>query len=274
MSPAPGASRWVAALHPRPSFLILGAQKAGTTSLHEYLCAHPQVLPARAKEVHYFDNQYGRGENWYLRQFPSRAGLLRRRLRSGGRVISGEATPMYLFHPLAPARIARFMPAARLIVLLRDPVERAYSHYQHNVREGWETLSFEEALAREEERTGPALEALQRNPESLDTRLHAFSYCARGRYLEQLQRYETLFPRERLLVLCSEEFFAAPLASYQVVLDFLGLAPIHPSVGAANQGGYGGVAPEARAAMSRLREAFAAHNERLFAHLGRRLPWR
>ncbi len=103
-----------------PDFIILGAQRAGTSSLYYYLSQHPQILPAVRKELHFFDDHYRRGLGWYRSQFPTR----------GARgTITGEATPYYLSHPHAPARIQRLLPQARLIVLLRNPVERAISHY-------------------------------------------------------------------------------------------------------------------------------------------------
>ena len=257
-------------LHRKPDFLIIGAQKAGTTSLHEHLCAHPRVAGAPEKEVHYFDNQHARGAQWYLSRFPSRARLFLRGLRAGGRVACGESTPMYLFHPLAPQRIAELLPDARLIVLLRDPVQRAYSHYRHNRREGWEPLPFEEAIAREPERLQPALDSLRADPDRLDTRLHAFSYLARGRYLEQLLRYEALFPRERILILSSEEYFSDPQRVYAETLRFLGLPPFALPAPALNRGDGADLAPATR---ERLREYFRPHNEALFAHLGRRFAW-
>lgn len=273
MNAGPRPSALISALYPGPAFLVLGTQKGGTTSLHEHLCRHPQVRAAREKEVHYFDHQYHRGPDWYLRRFPSLPARLLGRLRSGDWPVSGDATPMYLFHPLAAGRIARLLPRTRLIVLLRDPVQRAYSHYQHNLREGWETLPFEEALACEDERIAPSLAALHETSAPPDTRLAAYSYRARGRYLEQLQRYEAVFPREQLLVLCSEEFFANPQATYRAALEFLGLTPFTPRLEPANQGNYGPASPAAQAAMAGLRRYFAPHNEALFRHIGYRMPW-
>ncbi|HEX9782521.1 MAG TPA: hypothetical protein VGA56_07280, partial [Opitutaceae bacterium] len=103
-----------------PDFIILGAQKAGTTSLYAYLLEHPQVLPARKKEVHYFDLRYERGERWYRSHFPSQRAMQARGRSLGNRVITGEATPYYLFYPRAPERVASVVPNAKFIVLLRD----------------------------------------------------------------------------------------------------------------------------------------------------------
>ena len=125
-------------------FLLLGAARCGTTSLFRYLQQHPHILPSRNKELHFFDIQFESGMTWYGQQFfPS---TLR-----GERYIVGEATPYYLFHPLAPARVRTALPNVRLIVTLREPAERAVSHYAHNVYHGNETLPLAEALACEDE---------------------------------------------------------------------------------------------------------------------------
>jgi len=111
----------------------VGAQKAGTSSLYSYMVQHPQVLPAARKEIHYFDRHYDKGLRWYRRHFPLRARLSSERL-------SGEASPYYLFHPHAPRRIAETLPDARILMLLRNPANRAISHYFHEARVGREKL--------------------------------------------------------------------------------------------------------------------------------------
>ena len=113
-------------LRPLPDFLILGAQKAGTTSLHRYLEQHHAVLPPSTKEVHYFDVQWWRGEKWYRSNFPTARHRRARRLPDGRPAISGESSPYYLAHPLVPARVKQTIPAVPMIVILRDPIERAY----------------------------------------------------------------------------------------------------------------------------------------------------
>jgi Sulfotransferase domain len=125
-----------------PGFLIIGAQKAGTTALYAYLRWHPAVLGPSWKEVSFFDRHYSRGEAWYRGQFPNALRLQLVERRSGARPIVGEASPSYLFHPLAPERVAALLPGARLVALVRNPVERAFSHYQHEVALGREPLSF------------------------------------------------------------------------------------------------------------------------------------
>src|SRR6187200_1451927 len=142
---------------PLPDFLVIGAQKAGTTALYAYLRWHPGITGPSWKEVSFFDRHWWRGEAWYRGQFP---------LRAGGRLV-GEASPSYLFHPLAPERARSLVPDAKLIALVRNPVDRAYSQYQHAVALGREPLSFEDALAAEDERLVGEVERLLADPPAL-----------------------------------------------------------------------------------------------------------
>ena len=204
----------------RPHFLILGCQKGGTTTLYDLLCRHPRVEAALEKEVQFFSFRYGEGWAWYRQQLPHRRSLIGR-LRDRPRC--GEASPYYLFYPLAAERIARHAPKARLIVLLRDPVDRALSQYFHSVRLGLEHLPLMAALAAEPERLQGADEALARGERHRSHQEH--SYLQRSRYGHQLQRYVQHFPKQQLLVLSSEAFFADPTGTTQQVWRFLGLEP-------------------------------------------------
>lgn len=201
---------------PLPAFVGVGAQKAGTTSLHAWLRQHPQIFLPALKEVHYFDLQHGKGPRWYRRHFAAAA--------PGQRC--GEITPYYLLHPLAPERIAALLPEARLIVLLRDPVERTLSQLRHSIRLGLEPLDPAAALNAEEDRLRDALTCLRAG------RRHAAhqhqGYVLRSRYEEQLTRYETLFGRTQLLLLRSEDLFAHPEQIWPRVLAFLDVNPDVP----------------------------------------------
>ena len=198
-----------------PRFVILGAQRGGTRSLYEDLTRHPLVQPARTDEVHFFSLFFDRGLRWYQSQFPP--------LAPGQ--ITGEASPYYLFHPLAAKRLHAMLPEAKLIVLLRNPVDRAYSHFQHEVRQGTEPLSFEAAIAAEPERlAGEEARILEDDTYISFTHQH-YSYLGRGRYVEQLRRWLSLFPREQLLILQSEAYFRDPGAIVQQVTEFIGLEP-------------------------------------------------
>jgi hypothetical protein len=200
-----------------PDFLIIGAQKAGTTSLYDYLVEHPDVLPAAAKEVHYFDLRYAKGLNWYRGHFPPRA-------MKGDR-LTGEASPYYLYHPLAPARTRELLPDAKLVVLLRDPVDRAYSQHNHETVLGNETLPFWEAIQAEESRLAGEEERILAEPGYMSYAHGHHAYLARGRYAPQIERWLAHFDRAQFLFLRAEDLFQDPAAVYARTLEFLGLPP-------------------------------------------------
>ena len=258
-----------------PDFLILGAMKAGTTSLYRYLAAHPDFARRRRKEeVHFFDKRWARGAAWYASFFPSRVDRWLAALR-GRRVFSGETSPYYLFHPRVPARVEAVLPRARLVALLRDPVARAWSHHQHNVRKGYEALGFEDALAREPERLRGEDERLLADASRFSLAHRRFSYFARGIYADQIERWLGV-GRDRLLVLRSEDFFADPAAAVSRVTDFLGLPARDPASYVReftphNPGRYAALDATTEA---RLRDAYAPHNERLAALLGPEFAWK
>jgi hypothetical protein len=252
--------RATADLRPLPDFLILGAQKAGTTALYAYLRWHPQITGPSFKEVSFFDRHYANGERWYRAHLPIRR-----------RGIVGEASPSYLFHPLAPQRVAAMLPRARLVALLRNPVERAFSHYQHEVALGREQLSFEDAVAREDERMEGELERMLADPRYFSHAWWNYTYVARGLYAEQLERWFAAFPREQLLVLLTDDLAADTAGAYREVLQFLGVDPhgleSYPRI---FERDYGEMSPDTRA---RLEAKFAEPNRRLAELLGRDLPW-
>lgn len=249
-----------------PAVLLIGAQKSGTTSLFNYLVQHPDVLAPLGKEIHYFDLHYARGLRWYRGRFPYRA-----RLRGGALTL--DASPYYLVHPLAPERAARLLPGVKLVALLRNPIDRALSHYQHEVRGGRESLSFADAIEQEPQRLAGEEERVRRDPAYYSYNHHRYSYLRRGLYLEQLQRWVEQFPRPQLLVLQSERLFAEPEAVTRVVQEFLGLRPhrlkrYRPFF----QGNYErAISPELRA---RLAAYFEPHNRRLYQWLGEEFDWR
>jgi hypothetical protein len=253
-----------------PDFLIIGAQKAGTTSLYQYLVRHPDIESATVKEVHFFDLKYGKGLAWYSRFFPSE-GRRQARLAQTKELVTGEATPYYLFHPHVPERVARSLPGIKLIVLLRNPIDRAYSHYHHAVRHGFESLDFEQAIASETDRLAPEIERL-----TTDDSYHSFvhqrnSYLARGRYIEQLERWAAYFSREAMLILEAEAFFADPGAGVSSVHAFLKVRPwALQNAEAYHVGAYPALNPGTRA---RLRAHFAPFNERLYEFLAADLGW-
>jgi hypothetical protein len=259
--------RITAPLRGLPSALIIGAQRSGTTSLFNYLVQHPDVLAPLGKEIHYFDLQYARGVKWYRGCFP-----YCRQLRGG--LMTLDATPYYLPHPLAPQRAAQLLPQAKLIALLRNPVERALSHYQHEFRGKRESLSFAEAIDKEAERLAGEEERLQSDPHYYSFNHHRYTYTRRGLYLEQLRRWARHFPRSQLLVLQSEWMFRDPAAAMAAAHRFLGLRPhrlerYKPST--FYEAKYERAMPEELRA--RLAAYFAPHNADLFRWLGEEFDW-
>jgi len=262
--------RATSSARPLPDFLILGAQKAGTTALYAYVREHPAIAGPPWKEVSFFDRHYARGAAWYRGNFPNRLYLRRMQARAGATPLVGEASPSYLFHPSAPERVARLVPEARLVALVRNPIDRALSHYHHEVALGRESLSFEDALAAEDERMQGELERM-RDPRYFSHAWWNYTYAARGLYAEQLDRWLERFPRERLLILPSEDLLEQPRETYARVLDFLG-APAHELVS------YPQIFKREYAQMEsrtreELRERFAEPNRRLYKLLGRDLGW-
>lgn len=256
-------------LRAMPGLLILGAMKAGTSSLYHYLSQHPQIVGSLKKEVGYFDggphadvDNFARGDLWYRSHFPLAARLGRDR-------VTLEATPRYLYCPAAPSRIAQRLPGVRLVALLRDPAERAISHYFHERRKGREPLPMMDAFLAEEARLAPATRAR----EYQDFAFVHYSYKARGRYREQLDRYHACFPAEQLLVLSAEELFEDPASTLRRVFEHVGVDPgvRIPDLSARNvAANRSDVPPEVEA---HLRDHFAPHNAALYELLGRDLGW-
>jgi hypothetical protein len=182
----------------RPNFLVIGAQRAGTTLLHRLLASHPDVyVPFQRKEVHYFDWYFERGDAWYAGYFPTECASRRY-------VAVGEVTPDYLAHAQAPRRIHDTLPGCRLIAILRDPVDRAFSWYQYNRRNSAEQRPFERFV---------------------DEDATAVEY---GLYHKHLSRYWELVPEHAIKVLIYEDLIADPLRESQALESFLGLSRPFP----------------------------------------------
>ena len=250
-----------ARFRPLPAFVIVGAQRCGTTSLYNYLAAHPAVAPPIAKELQYFSDNFAKGERWYRSHFPARRDA-----------VAFEATPYYLFHPLAAERAASVIPDARIVAVVRNPVDRAFSHYRHSAERGHEALSFPDALEAEPERLAGEAERIVADPGYRSEAHRVFSYASRGRYAEQLERWISRYGADRVLVVRSEDLYADPASVYADVIRFLGL----PSGGSpsfrvhAAAPRHGDMPIEVRA---RLVDEFRPHNARLESLLGRPMSW-
>jgi hypothetical protein len=254
-----------------PDFLIIGAQRCGTSALYSYLTQHPCVAPAAIKEIHYFDTNHHRGLRWYKTHFPSALHRAFAKAVLDRDLLTGESSPYYLFHPLAAARVRQTLPDVKLIVVLRNPIDRAFSHYHHAPSSAGETLPFEEAIAREPARLAGERERMLRDPAYQSAAHQHFSYLTRGVYADQLVAWFELFPRERFLVLQFEDVFRGPAAAYQRLVAFLGLPPWQPpAFPRVNATSYTQMDPALR---QRLGGFFAPHNRRLYELLGVQWDW-
>ena len=233
------------------------------------------MAPSLRKEIEYFSIDHARGERWYRAHFPLE--LRRRVARWRGRPwLTFEATPDYLFDPRVAERVRRQLPAAKLIVILRDPVSRAVSHYHHNVRHGLEPLDLAAALHAEDERLDGAYQEVLDHPDSRALALRRYAYVGRGRYAEQLERWRALFPAEQMMIVSSADLFDATGDTFGRILDFLGLPRWQPeefrnySYRNPFEGDYPDPSPEVTAFLD---ERFAEPNRVLVDLLGDEFRW-
>ena len=258
-------SRLSSPLRVLPDFIIVGTQKGGTSSLYAYLVSHPQILRSSHKEVHFFDKKFSKGIDWYRSNFP-----LFFKLREG--VITGEASPYYMYHPQAAKRIASVVPNCKLIFLLRNPVNRAISHFWHEIRLGVEDLPIQVAFDKENERLEEEKEKLLLNGNYYSYAHQHFSYLDRGKYVNQIKTYLKYFPENQILILKSEDFFRDPQNVFNKVIDFLGVdSHLISNMKPRNVGTYRDKVDENL--KEELRQYFQPWNEKLYKLLNTDLKW-
>lgn len=262
-----------APLRMSPSFVLAGGQRCGTTSLFRALLDHPAIMgPVHHKGVNYFDINYAEGRDWYQGHYPLRSRAALRSRRAGEDAVTFDASGYYMYHPHAPGRLADDLPAAKVLVMLRDPIERAYSAHKHELARGFESEPFMRALELEDERVEPELEKMLADPtyNSFSHRHH--SYRRRGFYAEQIERLHRSVGADRVLVIESEAFFAEPADEFRRVTDFLGLQPHRPASFEQWNARPGTPMPED--AREFLASAFERHDAALEALLGPPPGWR
>lgn len=265
------------AARPGPDFLIIGTKRGGTTSLFNYLLQHPGILglyPQNRgkKSTDYFFKELHRGDAWYRSHFHSTTYRSIARRRLGYEPVGGEASPYYMWDPRIAPLVATTAPRVKAIALLRDPVERAYSHYQERVQNGVEPLSFLDALAAEEERTAGELDKMLADPGYYSAAHDFYTYRARGLYLPQLQQWAEALGRDQLLVLRSEDMYADANRVYGEVSRFLGL----PEVELVRRGPFNARHKQSdmpESARADLSAFYAPHQAALEEWVGRPLGW-
>ncbi|HET7579910.1 MAG TPA: sulfotransferase domain-containing protein [Bacillales bacterium] len=245
-----------------PDFLIMGAMKSGTTSLYKYLCQHPDVIPAKEKELQFFSKKFNKGLPWYKSQFP----LLS---NSDQSKITGEGDPYYMFHPHGPRRIYETLPHVKLMVLLRNPTDRAFSHYNYIRRRV--KMPFDKALQAELKHIEKEKQKMLEDEHYISAFYRDYSFLSRGKYIEQLEAMEKYFDRNQILVLISEELFEDPQKVMSRVFPFLNIPgykidrfPVF------NNRNY---KPMKEATRTFLKDYFQPYNQRLYRYLGKDLSW-
>lgn len=249
-----------------PQFLVIGAMRSGTTSLFSYLVQHPQILGSFWKETHYFDGNYWRGERWYHSCFP-----YKNKLKEG--TIVGEATPYYLFHPHGAKRIHALLPNAKLIVVLRNPTDRAISHYYFSVAAKRETLPIMDALRLEEKRIQPELEKMQQDESYFSEDTIWFSYKQRGLYNDQLEKYWEIFDRKQLLIVNNEDLLHERRSTLKAVFEFLGIDPSIEIKDLARRDVTDYPEDIPFSVYQYLNDYFAPYNQQLFENINQNYGW-
>lgn len=257
-----GAVRRLRKTQPRrcslPDFIIVGAMKAGTP------CQHPQIIGTTRKEVRFFDQNYQNGETWYRSFFPHEVEKTIQHIQGQGRILTGEASPSYIFYPRAVSRMCRLLSEVKIIILLRDPVKRAFSHYQHNVRKGREPLSFEAALEAEDQR-------IQADPTYVSYEYLHYSYRRKGYYIDQSLELEEWISRENICVVTSDDFFGNERETVDRILRFLDLDSFSlRNTTSVNRAHY---TRQKTPTHNDLKELFRPHNEKLYKMVGRDFGW-
>ncbi len=243
-----------------PNFLVIGVKKGGTTSIYNYLTQHPQILPAIKKEIDFWSFYFHRGLDWYRAHFPLIPEL--------EKFLTGEASPSYFDSPDTPARLFHFFPKIKLILLLRNPVDRAISNYYHEVRSKAESMSIEEIINSRLEKLIKISFSLVKEKDSWN---YQGDYIASSVYVNWLKKWLTIFPREQLLILKSEDFYSDPETIMKQIFNFLGLPdyqiPDYPKL---NAGSYSSINESIR---QKLSDYFQLHNQRLEEYLGMKFNW-
>lgn len=260
-------------LHVLPDFFILGVEKGGTTSLYLYLIQHPSFHSAVTKEINYFNTYYNRGLDWYRVNFVFKWQKYFMKYFDKRDFITGEASVRYFEHPHTPERIKKMNPNSKFIILLRNPVDRAYSQYNMEVRGKYEQLSFEDAIKQEKDRIQGEFEKMQKDNNYYSEKYFHYAYLDRSIYVDKLKRWMKIFPKEQFLIIQSEDFLKNTSEVFNRTLKFLNLPQwklkeykqfnkSHPKEIQ--------IEPNFR---KQLVDFFKPHNEELFQFLGVNYHW-
>ena len=247
-----------------PNFLCIGAPKSGTTSLYDVLKQHKDVFLPKFKEPHFFDSNksWNKGVAWYQASYYSKA----------SHQCVGDFTPTYLSNSLAPGRIQKVLGnQVKFVVILRNPIDRAYSHYQMEVSSGNEKLSFDKAIDEEKNRISLDMEKMNADENFYSVNFYRKSYLTRGIYVDQIKRWFKYFPRNQFLIIQSEDLYSDTSKIYSDVLNFLNLPKFElDSFKAHRMRKYSEISTETR---KKLVDYFKPYNKQLYELLNRNFNW-
>lgn len=252
----------------QPHFMIIGAEKSGTTSLYQYLRQHPDVLPSVEKEIDFFDLEYDQGVDWYLAHFPP---VLEQTIPHAQRWLTGETSANYLYSDIAPERVFQNFPHIKLAVILRNPIDRTVSRYNMMVRNGVEQRSLETAI---QEEIALIQDAIARSGDDQIIPWRVLNRCrhvGNSLYYYHLQRWLSLFPSEHLFVLKSEELFTQPAQALSHLYSALGLSS--HTIQAYPKHNSGQYSPAEQSVRQTLSTFFAPHTHKLETLLDRSFGW-
>tara|TARA_A100001037_G_scaffold146479_1_gene132233 strand:+ start:2431 stop:3267 length:837 start_codon:yes stop_codon:yes gene_type:complete len=257
-----GTSGITAASRVLPDFIVIGTVRSGSTSLYYNICEHPVVLPAAYDEIGFFDSNFHLGLKWYQSMFPKKSAMEKIRNKTNF-AITGEDTPFYFWKEEVPKRIQNTVPKCKLITILRNPVDRAYSNYHLGKRSKRESLSFEDAIHQEMQRIENGV-----NREHYD---HNSSYLTKGLYDLQLMEWYNIFPKEKILVISTEELSQNPVDTMNKTYEFLEIPEYKISNPQKRKlENYEKMSDNIR---NELISFFKPHNEKLFEMINKRFDW-
>ena len=255
-----------------PNFILFAAPRCGTTSMYDYLIQHPSICSALNKEIGFFEYSYHRGKKWYKMYFPLSLEKYKVNRKYRQYFITGEATSNYIHHPKVPQRIKKDFPEVKLIAMLRNPVDRAFSQWYKQVKQKREDLSFEEAINAEEDRIKDETEKMIVEENYYGLNYHNFSYVTSGKYFERLKIWYENFSKDQIMIIKSEDFYKNPNLLYNETLKFLGL-PKWKLKKYAKLNYFSDKPTIKKSTRKKLSEFYISHNKKLYDLIGKDLGW-
>ena len=252
-----------------PDFIIIGAMKSGTTSLYYNICQHQNVFEAAYDEIGFFDDNYELGLNWYRSMFPTIFQKYISKLKHQ-KFLTGEDTPFYFWKEDAVNRINKILPNVKLIIILRNPIDRAYSNYTDRINQGKELNSFEEVIEREINLIKKNGEKNSKSNQIIDI-IKEPAYLAKGIYVNQLELWIKKFPLNQFHILSTEEMANNPNKTLQKVFEFLEIPK--ENIKTPQKRKKKKYSPMNTKTRESLIEFYKPYNEKLFEEINQRFGW-